>query len=164
MNKLILFVGILLVLVGGFFAFNAYVYQEEQADSVASERDAYLEQSKDQSNEQDLESVPEIKVTTPTAQQSVSSPIQIQGEAQGSWFFEATAPVVVVDWDGRIIGESYIEAQGEWMTERLVPFEGTLSYDLPADSYSRSGTVILRKANPSGLPQNDFAIEIPVTL
>lgn len=105
-----------------------------------------------------------IVVRTPIAEGVVSSPITLSGEARGYWFFEASAPVVVVDWDGRIIGESYVTAQGDWMTEDFVPFTGTIEYDLPVDSYSASGTVIFQRDNPSGLPENDATFEVPVLL
>jgi hypothetical protein len=105
---------------------------------------------------------PQINVSSPTPQQSVATPILLAGEAQGNWFFEATAPVVVVNWDGLIIGEGYIEAEGDWMTTDFLPFSGTVAFDLPVDSYSASGTIIFQRANPSDLPENDAAVEIPV--
>jgi Immunoglobulin-like domain of bacterial spore germination len=95
---------------------------------------------------------------------TVASPIVVRGQARGYWFFEATAPVTVVNWDGLIIGEGYIEAVGEWMTEDFVPFTGTITYTLPADSYSTRGALILKKSNASGLPEHDDALEIPITL
>ncbi|MCB9816744.1 Gmad2 immunoglobulin-like domain-containing protein [Candidatus Nomurabacteria bacterium] len=105
-----------------------------------------------------------IHVFTPQPQAAVSSPVSLSGEARGYWFFEASAPVVVVDWDGRIIGEGYVTAEGEWMTEDFVPFSGTIDYTLPVDSYSASGTIIFHKDNPSGLPEHDAAFEVPVLL
>ena len=71
---------------------------------------------------------------------------------------------MLVDWDGRIIAESFAQAQGEWMTEEYVPFEGKLVFNVPPDAGPQSllGTLILRKDNPSGLPEHDDAFEIPV--
>ena len=108
--------------------------------------------------------VPKIIISSPVINQKVSNPIPVTGQAQGSWFFEATAPMVVVNWDGLIIGESYIEADGEWMTEDMVSFHGVINYSLPVDSYSNSGTLIIHRTNPSGLPEHDAAIEIPIVL
>lgn len=105
-----------------------------------------------------------LLITNPVAGASVASPVKLEGEVRGTWLFEATAPVVVVNWDGLIIGEGYIEATEDWMTEALVPFTGSVTYNQPADSYSASGTVIFQKANPSGLPANDAAVEVPVML
>lgn len=50
------------------------------------------------------------------------------------------------------------------MTEELVPFEGTILYTVDPNRPSNAGTLILRKSNPSGLPENDVAIEIPIIL
>lgn len=105
-----------------------------------------------------------ITVESPRPQEQVGNPIELSGEARGYWFFEATAPVVVVDWDGRIIGEGYITAIDEWMTESFVPFMGTIEYSLPEDSYSTKGAIIFQKSNPSDLPENDAAIEFPIVL
>ena len=103
---------------------------------------------------------PRIRVTYPMPNQIITSPLEITGEAQGMWYFEASAPVMLTDWDGKIIAQKYIEAQGDWMTENFVPFKGTLEFEKPA--YGERGTLILQKDNPSGLPEHDTAIEIPI--
>lgn len=101
-----------------------------------------------------------IRVESPEPGAAVASPLVVRGEARGMWYFEATFPVVLTDWDGRIIAEHYAEAQGEWMTENFVPFEARLSF--PAQESGSRGFLILKKSNPSGLPENDDAIEVPV--
>lgn len=104
----------------------------------------------------------QIRVMAPSPGATVSSPIQISGEARGTWFFEASAPVVVTNWDGLIIGEGYIEATGDWMTESFVPFAGEVSYTREESPVYDRGTLIFQKANPSDLPANDAAVEIPI--
>ncbi len=104
-----------------------------------------------------------IVLREPQAMSVVSSPITLVGEARGTWFFEASFPIVIVDWDGRIIGEGYATADGEWMTPDFVPFTATVSFDLSADTPYRRGAIILKKDNPSGLPEHDDALEIPIT-
>ncbi len=69
-----------------------------------------------------------------------------------------------MDWDGRIIGSGHATADGEWMTTEFVPFTGTVTYTLPLEETNTRGTIILRKDNPSGLPEHDNALEIPVKL
>jgi len=105
-----------------------------------------------------------ITVDTPTKEQTISSPLQISGRARGSWFFEATAPVVLTDQDGRTIAEGLITTEADWMTEAFVPFTGSLEFSQPAniESQGTRGTVILQRANPSALPENDAAVAIPV--
>ncbi len=105
-----------------------------------------------------------IAIETPLPEQTVSSPITVRGEVRGTWLFEASAPITVVNWDGLIIGEGYITAEGDWMTEDFVPFSGTVEYDLASTTPYQRGTVIFQKANPSGLPEHDKAVEVPVQL
>ena len=109
-----------------------------------------------------------IKVYAPKPLGSIASPLRIWGEARGTWYFEASFGVTLVDWDGRIIAEGYASANGNWMTEEFVPFEGELEFTNPAfsdtatDHFSHRGTLILQKANPSGLPERSDTLEIPV--
>jgi hypothetical protein len=105
-----------------------------------------------------------IRVEQPVREARITSPLQITGQARGQWFFEADAPVVLTDWDGRIIAEGYIQAEDDWMTEEFVPFSGTLEFSPPADTGPQSvrGSLIIRRANPSGQSDNDMAVEIPV--
>ncbi|MCB9817929.1 hypothetical protein H6787_00385 [Candidatus Nomurabacteria bacterium] len=105
-----------------------------------------------------------IQVTTPEIGSTVSSPIIVAGEARGYWFFEGSFPINVVDWDGRIIGEGFATAENDWMTEDFVSFTGTIEYDLSADTPYKRGAIIFKKDNPSGLPEHDDALEIPVML
>ena len=110
----------------------------------------------------ELEKMELIRLDTPRPNQTVTSPLMITGEARGTWFFEGDFPVVLTDWDGRIIGEGFATALGEWMTEEFVPFSAVLEFEFP--EYKNNGTLILRKDNPTGLPENDDALEIPVFL
>ena len=95
---------------------------------------------------------------------SISSPFTVTGFAKGNWFFEASFPIVVVDWDGRIIGNGIATAKDDWMTEKFVPFEGEITFEKPtgAEARLKRGAVIFRRDNPSDLPENDAALEIPV--
>jgi Immunoglobulin-like domain of bacterial spore germination len=103
-----------------------------------------------------------IRVDTPLPNQIVSSPLVIKGEARGSWFFEATFPVILTNWDGLIIAQGVARAKGDWTTTDFVPFEATLTFTVDKKAYSNKGALTLKKDNPSGLPQNDNSIEIPV--
>ncbi|MDO8183667.1 MAG: Gmad2 immunoglobulin-like domain-containing protein [bacterium] len=108
-----------------------------------------------------------IKIVSPQPGEAVASPLVVTGTARGVWFFEASFPIVLVDWDGLIIAEGVAQAQSDpatgevnWMTEDYVPFMATLTFTRP--SYSDRGTLILKKDNPSGLPEHDAALEVPV--
>jgi hypothetical protein len=92
--------------------------------------------------------------------QNIKSPLRITGEARGYWFFEASFPVKVLDENGKELGITPARALGEWMTEDFVPFEVTINF---STSTTRTGFVVFMKDNPSGLPENDNELRIPVT-
>ena len=108
----------------------------------------------------ELEKTDLIRLDSPRPKQIISSPLEITGQARGQWFFEGDFPVVLTDWDGLIIAEGYATAQGEWMTEEFVPFTAKLEFEAPI--YLDRGSLILHKDNPTGLPEKDDALEIPV--
>ncbi|MFA6432700.1 MAG: Gmad2 immunoglobulin-like domain-containing protein [Candidatus Paceibacterota bacterium] len=103
-------------------------------------------------------------IDLPQSGGAIASPLIVSGTAPGTWYFEASFPIVLVDWDGLIIAESYAQAQSDWMTEGQVPFTAELVFAKPpfAADYCRRGALILKKDNPSGLPVHDAAVEIPI--
>lgn len=101
-----------------------------------------------------------IKVTSPKPNDIIVSPLEITGEARGTWYFEASFPVKLLDKDRKEIVAYYATAQGEWMTENFVPFKAILEF---VAKEGETGYLILKNDNPSGLPENDKQIEIPVT-
>lgn len=103
-----------------------------------------------------------IRIDNPRPNQKITNPLLISGQARGSWFFEGDFPVVLTDWDGRIVAQGIARAQGEWMTEDFVSYAAVLEFDQPNISVSNKGTLILKRDNPSGLPENNDALELPV--
>lgn len=106
------------------------------------------------------EEIVEVKVDHPKANALVGSPLIVTGEARGTWFFEASLPLKLVDEEGTVIAEGPAQAQGEWMTEEFVPFAASLRFIRTPKS--ETGTLIVSKDNPSGLPENDKSISVPV--
>ncbi len=102
----------------------------------------------------------DIFVTLPLTGQEIKSPLAIEGQARGFWYFEASFPVMLTNWDGLIIAQGIATAQEEWMTEDFVPFKAELTFTKP--EYGERGSLILKKDNPSGLPEHDDAIEVPI--
>lgn len=102
-----------------------------------------------------------IRIDNPRPNQTIESPLSITGEARGTWYFEADFSAKLVDESGQQIGSSIpVQAEGEWMTEEFVPYSGTLEFNTPSNA--TSGTLILEKANPSGLPENADELRVPV--
>jgi len=101
-----------------------------------------------------------ISIISPVKDSKVSSPLSVAGRAKGLWFFEGSFPIILTDWDGKIIAEGHASAQGDWMTNEWVKFIGTLNFTKP--EYGEKGSLIFKKSNPSGLSENDNAYEITV--
>jgi membrane-bound inhibitor of C-type lysozyme len=100
-----------------------------------------------------------IKLTEPTKDSVVKSPLSISGEAKGTWFFEASFPVQILDANGQVLGQTIARAKGDWMTTDFVPFDATIEFKNPTTT---TGVLILKKDNPSGMSQNDNSVSIPV--
>lgn len=100
-----------------------------------------------------------VIVAQPRPNTDIISPLSFSGKARGTWFFEASFPVHVKDANGNILGTGIAQAQGEWMTTDFVPFSGTVEF---AASATDGGTVVFQKDNPSGLPEHDASVTVPV--
>ena len=106
-----------------------------------------------------------ITSTSPQPNEVIASGVTVTGQARGGWFSEGSFPVTLTNWDGLIIAEGVATAQGDWMTEEFVPYTATLTFTSPlmaGAEHTKRGTLILQKDNPSGLPENDDALEIPI--
>jgi hypothetical protein len=101
-----------------------------------------------------------IVVDSPAANALVTSPLRVRGEARGSWFFEGDFPLVLTDGRGKIVAKGFCTAKKEWMTDEFVPFEGTLEFKKP--SSGDKGMLIFKRNNPTGLPEHDETLQIPV--
>lgn len=100
-----------------------------------------------------------IELRTPLPNTIIQSPLSVEGRARGSWFFEASFPVYLLDAAGDTVAVIPATAQGEWMTTEFVTFKTTLSFTAPA---SPTGTLILAKDNPSGLPEHAGELRVPI--
>ncbi len=84
----------------------------------------------------------------------------VTGEAPGNWYFEASFPIQVRDKDNNKIGQTTGQAQSDWMTTEQVPFKA----DIAIEGYSGPATLVLLRDNPSGMPENDDSLEIPIVI
>ncbi|HEY4493261.1 MAG TPA: Gmad2 immunoglobulin-like domain-containing protein [Candidatus Paceibacterota bacterium] len=103
-----------------------------------------------------------VKLERPEPNALIGSPLVVEGEARGNWYFEASFPIYLTNWDGLIIATGVAQAKEDWMTTDYVPFSAKLEFTLEQTAPYDRGTLILRKDNPSGLPEHDDAFEIPV--
>jgi len=108
-----------------------------------------------------ISELPEVTVTSLQPNQTVISPIMIQGQAKGSWYFEAVFPIKLMDEQGTVLGQTQAQATSDWMTDAFVPFTAELAYQAAATS---SGWLVFNNDNPSGLPENSKEFKLPVLI
>jgi len=112
-------------------------------------------------NDNQITTNPNIIVEFPQPNALVTSPLLIKGQARGNWYFEASFPIELVDAQQKVITSAIAQAQGDWMTEDFVPFMTQLEF---AVAENTPAVLILKKDNPSGLPQHDAQIRLPLLL
>jgi hypothetical protein len=100
-----------------------------------------------------------IRLDQPQPEQLVTSPLMVTGEARGYWYFEADFPVRLLDAEGHELAVAPAQAQGDWMVEEFVPFAVELEF---AEPVTTRGELVLERDNPSGLPENDDQLVVPV--
>ncbi len=100
-----------------------------------------------------------VIIDSPQPGAKVNNPLRIKGRARGSWYFEASFPAKLYDAAGSLLAEIPVTAQGDWMTEDFVPFSSEMSFTVPSTA---TGTLVLEKDNPSGLPEQADEVRVPV--
>lgn len=102
-----------------------------------------------------------IRVIEPKPNDIISSPVTIVGTARGTWFFEASFPVTLETASGTVVAVGVATALTDWMTEEFVPFKAELTF---SSSFDGEASLILKKDNPSGLPEKDDSLVFPVII
>lgn len=102
----------------------------------------------------------QIIVDTPSPDSVTGKEFFVMGTARG-WYFEGSFPIEILDKNGKKLTEAPAQAQSEWMTSEPVKFKATIK--IP-DSYIGQATILLKKDNPSGLPEHDASMSYPITI
>lgn len=105
-------------------------------------------------------SVDDIRVELPFPGAVVGKSFKVIGEAR-AWYFEGSFPIEVLDAGGAQLAIGIAQAQGDWMTTELVPFEADI---IIPDTYIGPATLVLHKDNPSGLPEHDASAGFEITV
>ena len=100
-----------------------------------------------------------VQVTSPIPNQTIMSPLVVTGQAVGNWYFEASFPIELRDANQVVIATGLAEAQSDWMVTTPVPFISTITFVPPT---TPTGFLVMIKDNPSGEPQFDDSLSIPV--
>ncbi len=91
---------------------------------------------------------------------TVPQTFTLTGSAPGPWYFEASFPVEVRSATGTLLTTVVATAQEEWMTVDNVPFAATVV----VQNYTGPATLVLVRDNPSGLPEHDASVSIPIII
>ena len=108
-----------------------------------------------------------IEVDLPYIGAVVGKDFSVIGRARGTWFFEGSFPVKVIAQDGAQKGKvlstgiAQVKPGENWMTEDFVSFKADIKVP---QSYIGKANIVLQKDNPSGLPEHDASVTIPVTI
>jgi len=101
-----------------------------------------------------------ISVETPTPDSVTGKEFEVRGVARG-WYFEGSFPVEIRDMNGEVLVAVPAQAQSDWMTSDPVRFIAKIK--VPT-TYIGKVTIVLKKDNPSGLPQYDASMSFPITI
>lgn len=92
---------------------------------------------------------------------SVSGKVSFSARVQGGYFFEANVGINILDGNKKLLRAGNGMATSEWMTAGPVDFTAVLDFtSLPKGL----GFIEIKNDNPSGLPENDKSILIPVII
>ena len=100
-----------------------------------------------------------ISIQKPAPNMDIRSPLKVKGKAKGTWYFEGSFSVKLYDAADSLLADTIARAQDDWMSEKFVPFQATLTFEAPDDE---RGELVFERANPSGLPQNEQSYSQPV--
>jgi len=139
----------------GSCAAAGHVIMESYPPQCAADGKTYTQDIGDELNKAD-----QVKLTNLPANTTVKSPLEIEGQAKGPWFSEASLPVKLVDDKGNPLAEAIAQAQADSMTSDFVPFKVSLTFNLPVGV--TKGNLVFEKDNPSGDAANAESFRLPV--
>lgn len=152
MKKTLFLLPVILALMG----LAAYLYQGRITQDMANPEPTNSGEFTYQNASADL-----LRVELPFPGAVTGKEFAVIGEARGNWFFEASFPIEVLDKDGKVLAVAVAQAESEWMTTDFVPFKANIKVP---ESYIGPATLVLRKDNPSGLPEHDASLSFPFTI
>lgn len=104
----------------------------------------------------------QVSVLSPGPGGSVDKTFTVTGKAPGSWFSEAQFPIQVRSANSDVIGDGTAHTDGDWQSNNSVSFTADVTINDP--TYKGTARLILMRDNPSGMPENDDSVEIPIMI
>ena len=152
MKKIILLIVVLIIIALAIWVFLSQSQKQDNIQPPPSSNESIIYNNA---------SADLIKVELPFPGAVTGKSFSVIGEARGFWFFEASFPIQLFDKDGKLLATAIAQAQEDWMTENFVPFKADI---IAPEYYIGEATLVLKKDNPSGLPENDASISFKITV
>lgn len=102
-----------------------------------------------------------ITVDLPYPGAVIGNTFSVTGKARGTWYFEASFPISVVDEKGLVIATSVAQAGSDWMTTEFVPFKASVT---TPENFNGKATLILNNDNPSGIKEKSMSVALPIII
>lgn len=102
---------------------------------------------------------PDIKITTPNSGSTVKNEMMIEGVAKTSWFAQSIASGDIRNEKNEKIGAFTIRTQSTLKDNSFVTFTGKIIY---SDPQTKTGYIVLNKANPTGDVSKNVSLWVPV--
>jgi len=160
---------LVLAIVGGFSVFrdwNKPITRPSPSEVVETENNAEIfnDQNNQSTNNQSktFTSQKGVLITLENFNEKLTCPLTIRGAVSGIWFFEAEFNAQIIA-NEKILANLIARATDDnWMTEAPVNF--VIEYDCSNCSANTQLQLKLQKNNPSGLPEFDDSVIIPISL
>ena len=101
-----------------------------------------------------------ISVASPHVGAIVGHTFAVEGQARGAWYAEGIFPLEIQNESGVVMQSFSVHALGDSHQPDFIPF----SIDIAMPYFSGPAQIVLKKANLSGLPENDASITIPIKI
>jgi hypothetical protein len=102
----------------------------------------------------------DVSLYYPVEGNTISSPLNIDGETVGSWYWEGTFRIELRSKTGDVISSTFATSEGEWMQQGYVPFTATMIFETD----EKVADLVFIKENPSGMPENEDEYSIAVNI
>ncbi|MBP9758239.1 GerMN domain-containing protein [Candidatus Dojkabacteria bacterium] len=103
----------------------------------------------------------ELQIFQPDSLSEIKSPLVIEGEVRGVWYFEGTFPIRIEDKDGNLIKQGIAQSSEDWMSDDWVGFRASIDFDVENTTDAK---IVFERSNPSGLPENEDQATFDITL
>lgn len=164
-----LIITVITVIVIGLIYF-AYAANKDKFSSIAppagSQTDTATLPSPSQETAPEPVAAPQVTdetgpfVSSPLKGDSVGSPLTVTGIVPPGWMFEGSFGVKLFTDSDVLVTQTAAEEKipGSWQSGEPIEFTARLTYTTDAES----GYILLEKANPSGLTENEGFHKLPI--